>query len=435
MATDGRPTPTADFCWEGRLGCVVGLLTLLYIFTGLRLKALRGITYSAFSPRGISGICIVAVTVLCTIYTCVMIWNFSVWYNIRGLYEQASSEQNDELLDVLRSLVPKYRKKVSFTLRMLLVTVLWLVKLSFAVIYYEFSAQLPRHTRIFLNASTIVLGMTYMGIWIATAADFRNAMERESYSPAAGAGLTLFTPLNTWAEYDHWSYTGDPAVSSLLTTELIITILNIVTDLLMLGLIFTIFRHLNLARGRTQFRAARLLTALCATTIVVALARLGIILSKMTEINTRLAFDTLTDFEAFIAGCAGCIPAMRVLVRDGRATFGFPASWGSLARSKTGSSGLSGGGSSRGGRTDTGDGDWTYVSDVEQRRDSRYTRPGRMMWDATLVGPDADDSACVKALSPVGRVQAPRGRSAEGKGGAPVFEEVSWTELAERGIR
>lgn len=49
------------------------------------------------------------------------------------------------------------------------------------------------------------------------------------------------------------------------------------------------------------------------------------------SLNLRLAFDTMTDIEAYVAACASCIPAVRVLVREGNlsrsATMGFADSW------------------------------------------------------------------------------------------------------------
>jgi hypothetical protein len=104
------------------------------------------------------------------------------------------------------------------------------------------------------------------------------------------------------------------------------------TGLTVLVLVYCIFRHLNLAGGKGHFRAASMLIILSALSIVIAIVRLGIMISRMEEINLRLAFDSLTEFEAFIAGCAACIPAMRILVRGGgsKGSFGFPAGWGSF---------------------------------------------------------------------------------------------------------
>ena len=102
-----------------------------------------------------------------------------------------------------------------------------------------------------------------------------------------------------------------------------------------------IFRHLSLARGKTHLRAMRLLLVLSLMSIVVALARFSIMVSEgMQQMNFRLAFDTLTEFEAFLAACAACIPAMRVLARGGgnKLEFGFPENWASrISRSIRGS--------------------------------------------------------------------------------------------------
>jgi hypothetical protein len=75
-----------------------------------------------------------------------------------------------------------------------------------------------------------------------------------------------------------------------------------------------------------------MLIALSALSIVIAIVRLGIMLTGMEHITLRLAFDSLTEFEAFIAVCAACIPAMRVLARGGgsKLIVGFPENWGAF---------------------------------------------------------------------------------------------------------
>lgn len=97
-------------------------------------------------------------------------------------------------------------------------------------------------------------------------------------------------------------------------------------------LVYFIFRYLSLARGRNHFRSMLLLLCLSSLSIIIAAIRLGIMLSGMEAINFRLAFDSLTEFEAFVAACAACIPAMRVLARGGgnKLEFGFPDNWLSL---------------------------------------------------------------------------------------------------------
>lgn len=81
----------------------------------LRVKAVHGF-YSNLSPRGISGAFVMAATLLCTVYTSMVIWNYTVWYRIRGLYEHSlympDEDMANELLPVLRSLIPSNRKEV-----------------------------------------------------------------------------------------------------------------------------------------------------------------------------------------------------------------------------------------------------------------------------------------------------------------------------------
>ena len=109
------PPPTADFCWEGRLVCCIVMLCVLYTFMSLRVKAVRGF-YTPLSPRGVSGSFVFLATLLCTIYTSMVIWNYSIWYRIRGLYEHSltvpDESMADRVLPLLRSLVPSNRKEV-----------------------------------------------------------------------------------------------------------------------------------------------------------------------------------------------------------------------------------------------------------------------------------------------------------------------------------
>ncbi|CCX07761.1 Similar to hypothetical protein [Tuber melanosporum Mel28]; acc. no. XP_002837329 [Pyronema omphalodes CBS 100304] len=332
------PPPTADYCWEGRLITTILLLCVLYVFMSLRVKAVYGL-YSSFTPRGLSGAFVAAATILCTIYTGMVIWNYTVWFRIRGLYEHSvtvhDEEVADDLLPIIRSLVPESRKEVAFSMRMMLVTVLWCVKASFIMVYYAFAAQLPPFSRFLLYGTTSALFVSYIGIWVITAMDMQIYLELEGYSPAAGAGVVLFTPPNTWST---WAVSDDvlagkhPEIPSLLVVECIITSLNAGTDAMLIVLVYSIFRHLSLARGRNHLRSMMLLLVLSSLSIVIAIVRFGIMMSGMEHINHRLAFDSLTEFESFIAACAACIPAMRVLARGGgnKLEFGFPENWGSL---------------------------------------------------------------------------------------------------------
>jgi len=369
------PKPIPDFCWEGRLAYTILLLLMLFFFSSLRVKAVKGITYAKLSPRGLSDIFILLVTILCTVYTCLVIWNYTTWFRLRGLQQLSAREQDDSLLALLKDMIPDNRKNVSFIMRMILVTVLWLVKCSFVVIYYEFCQQLPRATRFFLYSMTFTLIASYVGVWAATASDLQKTLELASYAPAAGAGITTFIPVNTWSTYipPPRNLRGiSPQVSSLLAAELVITSLNAVTDLLLLVLVYFVFRHLTLATGRSQYRSAALLIGLAVLAIIIGLFRLGVLLANMASIEYRLAFDTLTDIEAFIAGCAACVPAMRVLVRgDGSSRRTFAFSLGSSRTSSTsqlrkGSLAYSGGSVSLPASRGSGHDQWSKTLDEEK---------------------------------------------------------------------
>lgn len=108
------PSPTADFCWEGRMACVIVLLCTLYFLTYLRWKALRGTQYSIFTPRGAACGCVLAVVSLCTAYTVLTIWNYTKWYDVRGYYQLSKAAQDDELVSTVWDMVPKNREAVGF---------------------------------------------------------------------------------------------------------------------------------------------------------------------------------------------------------------------------------------------------------------------------------------------------------------------------------
>jgi hypothetical protein len=62
---------------------------------------------------------------------------------------------------------------------MMLVTVLWLVKGSFILVYYAFAAQLPRGTRSLLYGTTAMLLASYAVVWVVTGMDMKLAIELE----------------------------------------------------------------------------------------------------------------------------------------------------------------------------------------------------------------------------------------------------------------
>lgn len=162
------------------------------------------------------------------------------------------------------------------------------------------------------------------------------------FSPNAGAGVTLFLPPNSWSSWiprRGGGWVVDSGFPSILRAELVITTLNVATDILrkkaltgtiiilsheanhrflitVLVLVYSIFQHLCLASGRKQFRAASLLCSLFMISLCLALARLIVLCTTMQSLYARLTFDTLTDFEAFFCACAASIPAVRVLMRD-----------------------------------------------------------------------------------------------------------------------
>ncbi|TGZ82541.1 hypothetical protein EX30DRAFT_363075 [Ascodesmis nigricans] len=345
------PTPTPDFCWEGRLALILTLLTSLCFFATLRFKALRGSNYPAFSPRGIAGGCVGAIVMMCTVYMAAFVWNYSVWYKVRGMHERAWKNGDDGMVETVWGMMPQEgnRKAVCMRLKLYgeeelkliegvigvvcaendlgyrvvagqwiannrMLLIIGVVRFSFVLIFYEFRATLQMRTRLWLYLTTGSLGISYVLLWVVTAVDLTGIMELERYSPTAGAGVTLFTPLATWSNFR--PQIGND-ISTLLVTEVTITTFNVATDILLLITVTIIFKQLSHSSpGRNkQFRAASLMMILFFTSLTIAIIRFGVLLSRMKTLYTRLAFDTLTDVEAFIAGIAACMPAVRVLVR------------------------------------------------------------------------------------------------------------------------
>lgn len=64
---------------------------------------------------------------------------------------------------------------------MMLVTVLWLVKGSFILVYYAFAPELPRATRFLLYTTSAVLVLSYGAIWVVTAIDMDVSLKLEGY--------------------------------------------------------------------------------------------------------------------------------------------------------------------------------------------------------------------------------------------------------------
>ena len=207
-----------------------------------------------------------------------------------------------------------------------------------------------------------------------------------------------------------------------------------------LVLVYAIFRHLNLSSGRTQFRAATLLCTLFIFAVVIALTRLIILVVSMHGIYARLAFDTLTDFEAFLSGCAASIPAIRVLVRDYTGSHSsiittritandkdtpppspssmkpvaaFPEKWGKF---------------SWGLRRPTEESGFWDTSTYASVRSTSGQSWARRMEEAR------EDSARAERLAPIGQVEVKITGGTQG-GKQTGWQDVPWEELAEKGVR
>jgi hypothetical protein len=51
--------------------------------------------------------------------------------------------------------------QVAFSMRLMVITILWCVKVSFIMVYYAFTAQLPPLLRVHLDGTTSALFVSY----------------------------------------------------------------------------------------------------------------------------------------------------------------------------------------------------------------------------------------------------------------------------------
>ena len=103
------------------------------------------------------------------------------------------------------------------------------------------------------------------------------------------------------------------------------TVTNIVTDILLCITAYMIIRSINIhSQSRTyEYRAIWFVVGIATITIVVSVSRLTAILLyyRLHDRVSTGVVEILTEIEAAIVGCAACLPAMRVFLREQRNTF------------------------------------------------------------------------------------------------------------------
>lgn len=158
---------------EGHVALIWTLMSVLYIVLCLRTWALRTTEYSMLSPRGVSTICIVATTFLTTV-VCVMV-TWSLVGPFRGVPQYVFDtiyspdlQSDGYVSSVYFNVNPRYSMemvfKVNFASMLLFYIVLWLVKVAFVVIYFEFSKDLSRRTRnlLYVTIAAIAVSFTFV---------------------------------------------------------------------------------------------------------------------------------------------------------------------------------------------------------------------------------------------------------------------------------
>ncbi|KAL7275520.1 hypothetical protein RUND412_001545 [Rhizina undulata] len=304
--------PKFDFCWEGRLVLTIFLFTILIVFTVLKLWASWPRRYDRWSPRWMANVCTIIVALLATVYTVVVIWNYNFVLRARVIYNH-DPEEARPWLEEKENMISEW--KFSIALRITLVAVLWLVKISFVVIYFEFSAELKRRTRFLLTFTGFTIGSTFFAIFVMIIVDlvrndFHFTSESYKYPP-------LLIPITAYAGAGQiWRNRGNPTLLTSELIELIISVFNTITDILLVVLTYAIFGHLHVSKY--NLRGAGLMLFLGSFTVSIACVRLGMLATGMNKLQVIIAFDTMTDMEAFIAGCAACLPGVRLLWREKR---------------------------------------------------------------------------------------------------------------------
>jgi len=209
----------------------------------------------------------------------------------------------------------QFPHQVNFASMAIFYLTIWLVKASFIVIYFEFAQDLGPRTRRLLYVSSCVIVISFIFVMLVHSLwclPFKDNWD-----------MTILIQPNT--------------CRSELTPSILISTINVSTDLLLMCAGTSIIRSLNL--GRSDLRAASLIILIGMLTILTALVRLSCLIAYLTHENDSLNTYTKSDprlknqhsllpvqesvygypeIEALLAATATCFPALRVLFRHGR---------------------------------------------------------------------------------------------------------------------
>ncbi|CUS12214.1 unnamed protein product [Tuber aestivum] len=303
----------------GHVVLIWTLVLVLYIVLGLRTWALRSTNYSMFSPRGISTLCISLTVTLVTVVCAAVTWSLvgplhSVPKDVlESLYNADSSGSGDVVFDGDPRAPMELVFKVNFGSMILFYVVLWLVKVAFVVIYFEFSKELSHRTRKLLYITIAAVAVTFIFVICLHC-------------------LWCLPISENWA---FKALTDTDTCRANLAPSVIASVINVLVDILIMVAGFSIVRSLDL--GGSNIRSAYLIITMGSLTVVVAFIRMIVLAVRMK--NQNRTYDNIyngmaseqnrasvyvpiqesavgyAEVEAILACIAACLPGIRVLFR------------------------------------------------------------------------------------------------------------------------
>ncbi|RPA85540.1 hypothetical protein BJ508DRAFT_411944 [Ascobolus immersus RN42] len=273
---------------------MVFINAILFALVALRFQVLKRLKYKWWSPRGVSDFFIICGTILCSAtFVCYFIGLFMHRDSFR-LIDRIERYQTMEFFPQLEPLMPLlfeiiidfediYTKfMVSlYVRRALLLYGVWMVKLAFVAIYYEFKIHLSKICRILIYAHTaltivslIVFG-TVHSLWLSYKYDMQ------------------------LVEFKH------PG-SLIVTNEFLIAGVDIATDLMLMIIATLVIRALRL--GKPDRRPTFVLIAVGTTCVIITIVRTIALILNLENL-TRI----LLILETYVAMYGACLPALRIL--------------------------------------------------------------------------------------------------------------------------
>lgn len=296
------------------------LVLVLYIVLGLRTWALRNTSYSMLSPRGISTLCIVLTVSLVTVVCAMVTWSLVGPLHatpkdvLRSLYNTDLPDSGTVRFQGDPRVPLETVFKVNFASMILFYVVLWLVKVAFVVIYFEFSKELSHRARVLLYITIAAIAITFVFV------------------------ICLYS---LWCQpvSANWAFAEliqSHACRASLAPSVIVSVINVLVDILIMVVGFTIVRSLKL--GGSNFRSAYLIITIGTLTVLVAFIRMIVLVVRMrkqdsayngiyngavegessmdsTSIPIQESVVGYTEVEAILACIAACLPGIRVLFR------------------------------------------------------------------------------------------------------------------------